>query len=270
MSCKINVELKLLNAQYFAKSMSGLYILVMTYCTADEMKNEVHVVLNRAWKLKLSASCSSCICHALQVASLQAELAMVQSANRQAAAAAALVHQHHHQNLQQQQLLQQTAGAGPQIQLSPSAAGMMQLAGQLQHEAKAGAAHELMSPAINLCNISIMSGSSAAHGNTYASPRVKEENNSAMQQARQYVDNCNMGMSINPASSSHRLPDHSNLHKFRRIRHDDEPINLMNPTVLVHELHHRQQTSSHDDQAGAGGTGGDHLSQTLASILPRK
>jgi hypothetical protein len=207
------------------------------------------------------------------VASLQAELAMVQSANRQAVAAAALVHQHHqhhHQHLQQQQLLQQTAGAGPQIQLSPSAAGMMQLAGQLQHEAKAGAAHELMSPAINLCNISIMSGSSAAHGNTYASPRVKEENNSAMQQARQYVDNCNMGMSINPASSSHRLPDHPNLPKFRRIRHDDEPINLMNPTVLVHELHHRQQTSSHDDQAGAGSTAGDHLSQTLASILPRK
>ncbi len=47
MSCKINVELKLLNAQYFAKSMSGLYILVKIFCTADEMKNEVRVVLNR-------------------------------------------------------------------------------------------------------------------------------------------------------------------------------------------------------------------------------
>ncbi len=47
MSWKINVDLKLSNAQYFAKSMTGLYILVMIFCTADEMKNEVHVVLNR-------------------------------------------------------------------------------------------------------------------------------------------------------------------------------------------------------------------------------
>ncbi|CAK9872732.1 unnamed protein product [Sphagnum jensenii] len=52
-----------------------------------------------------------------QVSSLQAELAMVQAANRQAAAAAAaLVQQHHHQHLQQQLLIQQTTGAAGQQQ----------------------------------------------------------------------------------------------------------------------------------------------------------
>ncbi|CAK9220865.1 unnamed protein product [Sphagnum troendelagicum] len=51
-----------------------------------------------------------------QVSSLQAELAMVQAANRQAAAAAAaLVQQHHHQHLQQQLLIQQTTGAAGSI-----------------------------------------------------------------------------------------------------------------------------------------------------------
>ncbi|KAH9567386.1 hypothetical protein CY35_03G027100, partial [Sphagnum magellanicum] len=88
-----------------------------------------------------------------QVLSLQAELAMVQAANRQAAAAAAaLVQQHHHQHLQQQLIIQQTTGA----------AGVMQLQ-QLQEAAHQPTHENIMSPA-HLPNISIISGSSTTAG----------------------------------------------------------------------------------------------------------
>jgi hypothetical protein len=223
------------------------------------------------------------------VSSLQAELAMVQAANRQAAAAAAaLVQQHHHQHLQQQLLIQQTTGA----------AGVMQL-----QEAAHQPTHEIIMSPAHLPNISIMSGSStrAGQGNTimYANrSSIKEENINMQQQQQQqahqvqqqqYVTEIAAGIS-NPSSSSHGQlrslmnTDQSNFHKFQiPPRHRDprnhQQLQQHDPAATQlheHHHHHRHQiTSDHQGRsAGAAAPGADHQlmmsHETFASLLPRK
>jgi hypothetical protein len=227
------------------------------------------------------------------VLSLQAELAMVRAANRQAAAAAAaLVQQHHHQHLQQQLIIQQTTGA----------AGVMQLQ-QLQEAAHQPTHENIMSPA-HLPNISIISGSSttAGQGNTimYANrSSIKEENINMQQQQQQqqqahqvqqqqYVTELAAGMS-NPSSSSHGQlrslmnTDQSNFHKFQipprhRDPRDHQQLQQHDPApIQLHERHHhRHQITSHHQgrSAGAAAPGADHQlmmsHETFASLLPRK
>jgi hypothetical protein len=226
------------------------------------------------------------------VSSLQAELAMVQAANRQAAAAAAaLVQQHHHQHLQQQLISQQTTGA----------AGVMQLQ-QLQEAAHQPTHEIIMSPA-HLPNISIISGSSttAGQGNTimYANrSSIKEENINMQQQQQQqqahqvqqqrYVTEMAAGMS-NPSSGSHGQlrslmnTDQSNFHKFlipprHRDRRDHQQLQQHDPAATqLHEHHHHryQITSDHQGRsAGAAVQGADHhlmmSHESFASLLPRK
>jgi hypothetical protein len=224
------------------------------------------------------------------VSSLQAELAMVQAANRQAAAAAAaLVQQHHHQQLHQQLIIQQTTGA----------AGVMQLQ-QLQEAAHQPTHENIMSPA-HLPNISIISGSSttAGQGNTimYANrSSIKEENINMQQQQQQahqvqqqqYVTEMAAAMS-NPSSSSHGQlrsvmnTDQSNFHKFQIPPRHRDPQDHQQPqqhdlaaTQLHEHRHHRHQiTSDHQGRsAGAAAPGAHHQlmmsHETFASLLPRK
>ncbi len=221
---------------------------------------------------------------------MQAELAMVQAANRQAAAAAAaLVQQHHHQYLQQQLIIQQTTGAACVMQLQ-----------QLQEAAHQPTHEVIMAPA-HLPNISIISGSSttAGQGNTimYANrSSIKEENINMQQQQQQahqvqeqqYVTEMAAGMS-NPSTSSHGQlrsllnTDQSNFHKFQIPPRHRDPLNHQQlqqhgpAATQLHEHHHRRHEITSDHQgrsAGAAAPGADHQlmmsHETFASLLPRK